>query len=93
MRQNLNAEDMEKIVGGADGKQAFFEGPKMRVCGIETGWLALRTEPKYDPKNEIGQLYNGEEVQIIGGDTDNGYTWVYFEKLNKSGWVNNLFIK
>ena len=54
MRQNLNAEDMEKIVGGADGKQAFFEGPKMHVCGIETGWLALRTEPKYDPKNEIG---------------------------------------
>ena len=93
MRQNLNAEEMEKIVGGVDGKQAFFEGPKMHVCGIETGWLALRTAPKYDPKNEIGQLYNGEEVQVYYDCTRNGYTWVYFPKLNKSGWVNSNFVK
>ena len=89
-REELKAENMEQVVGG---KSIFDNFEKRKVSGLKTGWLALRTDAAYDPKNEIGQLYNGEEVQIIGGDTDNGYTWVYFEKLNKSGWVNNLFIK
>lgn len=51
----------------------------------------------YDYRNEIGQLYNGDSVQIIGngsGVSSDGqsYIWVWSPRLNKSGWVNENFI-
>ena len=89
-REELKAENMEQVVGG---KSVFDNFEKRKVSGLKTGWLALRTDASYDPKNEIGQLYNGEEVQVYYECTRNGYTWVYFPKLNKSGWVNSNVVK
>ena len=91
--KRMSVQELEQVNGGADGKLGIFEGPMKTVSGLKTGWLALRTAPSYDPKNEIGQLYNNEKVQVIGNDSDNGYTWVYAPSLNKSGWVNSNFIK
>lgn len=100
--EKLNNEELTEAAGGRHGKHGLFEGPTRTVHGLQTGWLALRSEPCYDYNNEIGQLYNGDKVQIIGNAaiTDNdfdkapvtSYTWVYSPRLNKSGWVNSRFI-
>ena len=34
----------------------------------------------------------GDDVQIIGNGSDNGYIWVWSPRLNRSGWVNANFI-
>lgn len=88
----VSEEELKDISGGAYGKVGLFEGPWTKVCRLQTGWLAIRTDPSYDFDNEIGQLYNGDDVQIIGNGSDNGYIWVWSPRLNRSGWVNANFI-
>ena len=98
----MNTEELTQAVGGIDGKVGLDEGPMRTVHGLKTGWLALRSDACYDAKNEIGQLYNGDSVQIMGNaaivDNDfdqapvTSYTWVYSDRLKKSGWVNSRFI-
>ena len=104
MKENMNIElkalnetELNEITGGADGKVGLYEGPWRTVCNLQTGWLAIRTAPVYDYSNEIGQLYNGDSVQIIGngsGVSSDGqsYIWVWAPRINKSGWVNARFI-
>ena len=97
--KKLSPEEMEGVTGGADGKVGLDpEGPWTEVANLETGWLAMRSDPIYDYKNEIGKLYNGDDVQIIGngsgvGSDGRSYVWVYSPKLGKSGWVNDSFLK
>ena len=88
----ISEEELNAINGGVDGKVGLCEGPWRIVCNLQTGWLALRSHNSYDYTNEIGQLYNGDYVQIVGNGTDNGYIWVWSPRLNKSGWVNDKFI-
>ena len=88
----LSENELNEITGGADGKVGLYEGPWKTVCNLQTGWLAIRTAPCYDYTNEIGQLYNGDSVQIIGNGSGNGYIWVWAPRINKSGWVNENFI-
>ncbi len=90
--KKLEENELNEITGGADGKVGLYEGPWMTVCNLQTGWLAIRTAPCYDYTNEIGQLYNGDSVQIIGNSSGNGYIWVWAPRINKSGWVNQNFI-
>jgi hypothetical protein len=98
----MNNQELTQVAGGREGKVGIEEGPMKTVHGLQTGWLALRSEPRYDAKNEIGQLYNDDVVQVMGNDAIafhdfdkaeyTGYTWVYSKRLNKSGWVNSRFI-
>ena len=89
----VSEEELKSIAGGIDGWHGLYDdGPWKTVCFLQTGWLALRTYPAYDYSNEIGQLYNGDFVQLCGNGSDNGYVWVYSPKLNKSGWVNSNFL-
>ena len=95
--KKVTEEELSAISGGQDGKVGLYEGPWKTVMNLQTGWLALRTAPVYDYNNEIGQLYNGDMVQIIGngsGMSSDGqsYIWVWSPKLNKSGYVNDKFI-
>ena len=100
--KKVTSEELDEVSGGRDGIHGMYAGPIKTVHGLESGWLALRSEPCYDASNEIGKLYNGDKVQVIGNDalTDHdfdgpgmtSYTWVYSKKLNKSGWVNSRFI-
>ncbi len=104
MKENMSIElkkieesELKEITGGAEGKVGLYEGPWKTVCNLQTGWLAIRTAPYYDYSNEIGQLYNGDSVQIIGnssGVSGDGqtYIWVWAPRINKSGWVNARFI-
>ena len=84
--KKLTEEELMNAAGGVDGK-----------VGLETGWLALRSDFTYDYSNEIGQLSNGMKVQVVGNGTKGkdgrSYTWVYSPDLKKSGWVNSNFIK
>ena len=100
--KKMSNEELTQAVGGRDGKKGLCEGPIRTVHGLQSGWLALRSEPRYDANNEIGKLYNGDKVQIMGNaavvDNDfdkapvTSYTWVYSDDLKKSGWVNSRFI-
>ncbi|MDO5132710.1 MAG: hypothetical protein Q4D81_06990 [Eubacteriales bacterium] len=61
---------------------------------VEKGYLALRTAPKYDKKNEIGKLYTGDTVvECPTNRDDNGYCYVYSPKLHKHGYVNADYIE
>lgn len=54
---------------------------------VATGYLALRTDPSYDSRNEIGSLYSGETVEVT--DYSNpSYWYVYSPKLGCYGYVN-----
>ena len=58
-----------------------------------TGYLALRGDTTYDDANELGKLYTGDVVQILGEAGSIGsYVWVYSPRLNEAGWVNAGFI-
>lgn len=99
MKENMNIEkrmlseaELNEVNGGVDGWSGLYQGPWKTVCNLQTGWLAIRTAPCYDYSNEIGQLYNGDTVQICGNGSGNGYIWVYSPRLNKSGWVNENYI-
>lgn len=100
--EKMNDGELEQVAGGKAKLEPVGNGTKTKVTGLKSGYLALRKEPGYDASNEIGQLYNGDEVDIIGGvvyvDKDfnkNGstpYINVYSKRLKKSGWVNATFI-
>lgn len=99
----MNEGELEQVAGGKNQLASDGNGPVAVVSGLQTGYLALRSKPGYDASNETGQLYNGDQVQIIGGvqyvDKDfnkNGstpYINVYSLRLKKSGWVNATFIQ
>ena len=58
---------------------------------VATGYLALRNAKAYDEKNEIGQLYTGETVEVT--DSSGATYWtVYSPKLNKTGYVNRKYL-
>lgn len=69
---------------------------------VPTGYLALRTAPSYDERNEIGPLWPESKVQVLG-PRKGKYTWVkvistasglYGRNLNgKTGYVNASYLK
>ena len=62
-----------------------------KTVHVDDGYLALRVEPTYDASNEIGKLYTGSRVKIVG-EEQGDYVWVYSEDLDKEGWVNAGYI-
>ena len=65
--RKMNEAELNQVAGGIDGYCGLDpSGPWTTVTGLKSGWLALRSDYKYDYSNEIGQLYNGDRVQIIG---------------------------
>ena len=59
---------------------------------VANGYLALRTAPTFENSNEIGQLHNGDSVQITGAGTSGSYVQVYCPKFGTTGWVNAGFL-
>ena len=106
--EKMNDEELEQAAGGRGGITGITEGGSThkKVKGLQTGYLALRNAPGYDYRNEIGQLQNGDLVDITGptvavkndfqGKTTN-YTWVTVKKSKtcssgKSGYVNASYL-
>lgn len=63
-----------------------------RTVSVSKGYLALRTEKAYDAKNEIGELYSGDVVEVIDS-SDSSYWYVYSSKLGKYGYVNKDYLR
>lgn len=58
---------------------------------VDTGYLALRNEKAYDSRNEIGELYTGDEVFVLDA-TDSTYWYVYAPVLDRYGYVNKDYL-
>ena len=74
------------LVGGGS-----YSGGSSYTVSVSKGYLALRTAKAYDSKNEIGELYSGDTVQVQD-TSDSTYWYVYSPKLNKSGYVNRNYL-
>ena len=63
----------------------------MYTVSVSKGYLALRTAKAYDDKNEIGELYSGDTVQVQDSN-DSTYWYVYSPKLDRNGYVNKNYL-
>lgn len=61
------------------------------TVSVSEGYLALRTAKAYDSKNEIGELYTGDTVQLID-TSDSTYWYVYSPKHGREGYVNKNYL-
>ena len=61
------------------------------TVSVKTGYLALRTAKAYDSRNEIGELYTGDKVEVLDS-SDGTYWYVYSPKLGKYGYVNKNYL-
>ncbi len=68
----------------------LYENGAWKKVYVSSGYLALRTDPSYS-NNEIGQLYTGDEVMLIGG-AEGSYVRAYSPKYGTHGWVNAGFL-
>ena len=59
---------------------------------VAKGYLALRTDTAFDSRNEIGELYNGDLVEVMDYTGATGYWYVYSPKLNCYGFVNQEYL-
>lgn len=82
-------EDVEENAAGASVSTASLEYEW--TVKVDKGYLALRTEKAYDYANEIGELYTGDEVEILNS-SDSQYWYVYAPSLNKNGYVNKDYL-
>ena len=58
---------------------------------VSKGYLALRSAPSYDPRNEGGKLYTGDTVMVL--DTSNPTYWfVWVPSLDATGYVNRHYL-
>ena len=58
---------------------------------VNSGYLALREAPTFEPGTGIGQLYTGDTVRV-DGECAGSYIYVYSPKYGTSGWVNAGFL-
>ena len=90
--KKINVEELNQVAGGVDGYCGLDpDGPWTTVTGLTSGWLALRSDYKYNSGNEIGGN-SADADHDFDGPGVTWYTWVYSERLNKSGWVNSRFL-
>ncbi len=52
--------------GGQEHHDSRVEEGNIYYTHVNNGYVALRNAPCYDESNEIGPLWNGSEVQVIG---------------------------
>ena len=95
--KKINEQELEEVAGGYG-----YDNGWRTVRGIQSGYLAIRTQPAAKYENEINHvgLNNGDKVQITGsyvqgtgfGGGAATYVWVYAPKFGISGYVNAAFI-
>ena len=83
-------EDVEENAAGASVSTASLEYEW--TVKVDKGYLALRTEKAYDYANEIGELYTGDEVEIlVWQKTDLGYKVIVDNKFGGMIFKNEIF--
>lgn len=66
--------------------------PVIPIVNVAKGYLALRTDTAFDSRNEIGELYNGDLVEVMDYTGATGYWYVYSPKYDTFGYVNNDYL-
>jgi hypothetical protein len=71
----------------------IFSGITVNTYSVKVskGYLALRSAKAYDSRNEIGELYTGDTVEV-SDYSDSTYWYVYSYKLDKYGYVNKEYL-
>lgn len=101
--ERIPDDELLGVSGGVQGRVDVKNGQELTVRDVDAElYLAVRSFPRQDPSNVIGQLHNGDIVEAVGNKGVNGkipadpnvinYTWVYVPSLNISGWVNSRYI-
>ena len=90
----LDDMQLEEITGGA---RKTGDNGYRKVAKLKKGWLALRTKPYYDERNEIAHLFNGDKVRIVNftlirSSDGHQYYLVYSPKFRKQGYVNAAYL-
>ena len=67
-------------------------GTSSYVVKVDNGYLALRSAPAYDSKNEIGALYTGDIVNVVDTTSNPTYWQVQTSKYSGTGWVNKNYL-
>ena len=65
-------------------------GWKWVVAKVKTGYLALRSAPSYDYRNEIAKIVDGTAFQIKPDETSGDYVYARFNGME--GWVNSKYV-
>lgn len=65
-------------------------GWKWVVANVKTGYLALRSAPSYDYRNEIAKIVDGTAFQINPAQTSGDYAYARFNGME--GWVNSKYV-
>ena len=76
------------LIGSGGGS---YNTSSWRTVSVASGYLALRTAKAFDSRNEIGQLYSGDTVQVLDS-SDGTYWWVYSPKYGRNGYVNRNYL-
>lgn len=90
----VNEQELKNVTGGNDRR--FYDDSWRQVAYIEAGYLAIRSAAYYDDTNILGELYNGDDVQLIGstiaGGDGRSYILVYSPRLGIQGYVNTNYL-
>ena len=70
----------------------YYLGDDVYTVYGTTHYLALRSEPRTNCRNEIGKLYNGETVYVTDASRSD-FWYVYAPGLNMYGYVNRDYIR
>lgn len=70
--------------------QADTKAADAYTVKVETGYLAVRSEPSYDAKNELERLYTGDTFYVMY-DHDSTYAYGYTES-GREGYVNKNYL-
>lgn len=71
--------------------QKYDDGNTNYTVRVEKNYLALRNGKAYKWENEIGKMYTGDSV-ILLGNQDPTYWMVYSPLLKKAGYTNKNFL-
>ena len=78
--------------GTAANMNANADVNTWKTVRVNSGYLALRNDATFTQSNEIGQLNNGDQVEIEGTGCAGSYVYVYSPKYGCCGWVNAGFL-
>ena len=87
--KKLDDLDLGKVSGGVNS--ASDTSWKWVTAHVDKDYLALRSAPAYDSRNEISRLVSGTAFQILPDKKDGDYVYAYFN--GDEGWVNSKYIK
>lgn len=84
----LNDEELEVVNGGAHNVVSPSELYPGCECAthVNSGYLALRSEPEFDDNNIIGQLWNGSRVSVVEYPAVGNYIRVVVRRASPGQW-------